>query len=65
MFVQVVAAACIVTADVDIDGIHDSKSISEAEREAIYERLIAHPGVRYGVYVNPSHLPISSRVNLI
>jgi ribonuclease HII len=48
--VQVVAAACIVTDDVDIPAIADSKTITEEDRESIYEELIAHPGVTYAMY---------------
>lgn len=46
---QVVAAACIVTDDVDIAAIADSKTITEENRELIYEELIAHPGVTYAM----------------
>lgn len=47
-----VAAACIVTDDVDIDAIADSKTITtEEDRERIYEVLIAHPGVTYAMYI--------------
>eukprot|EP00892_Ulva_mutabilis_P004512 jgi/Ulvmu1/2432/UM134_0013.1 len=45
----VVAAACIVSTDVHICRIADSKTISEADREKIYEELISHPGVTYGI----------------
>lgn len=59
--VQVVAAACIVTSDVDILGITDSKKIKEEDRERLFGLLSAHPAVRYGMCAPlltraPSHL---------
>ena len=44
------ACACYLPADVDIDGIADSKTITtEKAREAIYEQLREAPGVRYAL----------------
>eukprot|EP00941_MAST-03F_sp_MAST-3F-sp1_P000519 g519.t1 len=42
----VVAAACIIPPDVHIDGIDDSKKISEENREILYEKLISNPKIR-------------------
>ena len=47
----VVAAACVVAPGVAIAGVHDSKYLSEPEREALFEKITAHPGVEYGVGV--------------
>jgi len=41
----VVAGACIIPASVRIPGIDDSKKLTAANREAIYGRLMEHPGV--------------------
>lgn len=58
MRVQVVAAACVVTDDVDITGIADSKSITEENRELIYEELVGHPGVIYATFGSPQLLSV-------
>lgn len=47
----VVAAACVVASDVRIEGIHDSKLLTEPERELLYDALVAHPGVSWAVSV--------------
>eukprot|EP00976_Prorocentrum_cordatum_P080294 1183917-Prorocentrum_minimum.AAC.5 len=39
----VVAAACVVPEGIEIPGVNDSKQLTEAQREEIYEFLIAHP----------------------
>lgn len=49
----VVAAACYIPPHVDIAGIADSKVLSEAMREAIFEELTAHAEVRYAVSIQP------------
>ncbi|TMW66527.1 hypothetical protein Poli38472_004292 [Pythium oligandrum] len=48
----VVAAACYVPLDVCIEGIHDSKKLTEPQREHLYEQLTTHPRVKYAVHVN-------------
>mmetsp|Transcript_17167 Transcript_17167/g.25755 ORF Transcript_17167/g.25755 Transcript_17167/m.25755 type:complete len:315 (+) Transcript_17167:69-1013(+) len=45
----VVAAACHVPLGVEIKGVNDSKKVSEADRESIFEELRKHPKVRYAV----------------
>lgn len=47
----VVAAAAIVSPDVDIPGIQDSKATTEKQREKVYEQLVAHPGVHWAASV--------------
>lgn len=47
----VVAAACFVPVDVEIVGVHDSKKLSEPQREALYAQLTTHPRVRFAVHV--------------
>lgn len=47
---SVVAAAVILPADVEeLPGVFDSKQLSEAEREKLFEELHAVPGIRIGV----------------
>jgi len=50
----VVAAACIIEAGVELEGINDSKTTSEQNREATYETLVNTEGVYWGVAVIPS-----------
>ena len=47
----VVAAACVLEEGVHIAGVHDSKKLNEEEREALFEALTTHPGVKYAVAV--------------
>lgn len=44
-----VAAACIVKTGIVIDGILDSKVVSEEDREAVFEVLVNHPDVIFSV----------------
>ena len=46
----VVAAACIVSPDVCIEGVMDSKLTKEADRERLYEEITKHPGVTFSMY---------------
>lgn len=57
----VVAAACFVPVDVVIEGVHDSKKLSEPQRELLFDRLTAHPRVRFAVHVRVYRLPASRR----
>ena len=60
----VVACACYLPADVGIDGIADSKTITtEKAREAIYEQLRAAPGVRYALA--RADAPLIDDVNIL
>lgn len=60
----VVAACCHVPLDVHIEGIRDSKDITdEDERERIFEQLTTHPRVRFAVHVN-SHTRIDE-INIL
>ena len=43
----VVAAACVIPEHVHIPGVADSKKLSEAQRDAVYEQLCAHPDVQF------------------
>ncbi len=46
----VVAAAVVLPSDVpELPGVFDSKQLSEAEREELFEALYALPGIRIGV----------------
>jgi ribonuclease HII len=47
---SVVAAAVVLPSDVpELPGVFDSKQLSEAEREELFEALYALPGIRIGV----------------
>lgn len=60
----VVAAACIIPPDVFVKGVNDSKKIStEKAREAIYEQLVSHPRVSFGVCVVEA--PEIDRINIL
>ncbi|RHY30863.1 hypothetical protein DYB32_003957 [Aphanomyces invadans] len=48
----VVAAACYIPLDVEIEGIYDSKQLNETQREALFEALTTHKDVQYAVHVN-------------
>lgn len=45
----VVAAACFLPPHVRIEGIQDSKTLSEKRREKVYESLVSHEDVIYDV----------------
>jgi ribonuclease HII len=47
----VVAAACILPEGLFIEGMNDSKQLTSEKREEIYQKLIDHPEVCYGVGV--------------
>ena len=45
----VVAAACHVPLDVDIAYVRDSKKLSAARRELIFQELTKHPQIRWAM----------------
>jgi ribonuclease HII len=50
----VVAAACYIPADIDVDAaglgdVHDSKAVKKEDRERMYDLLINHPFIEFGV----------------
>mmetsp|Transcript_43371 Transcript_43371/g.110974 ORF Transcript_43371/g.110974 Transcript_43371/m.110974 type:complete len:203 (-) Transcript_43371:291-899(-) len=47
----VVAAACCIPEDVVIEGVADSKKLTEAQREAIYEALTGNPRIAWAACV--------------
>ena len=47
----VVAAACILPADVVLPGVNDSKKLDEQQREALFAKLTGDPRVSYAVSV--------------
>jgi ribonuclease HII len=47
----VVAAACIIPADVHLEGIDDSKAMSEQEREQLYAQITSHPRIVWAAWV--------------
>ena len=59
----VVAAACVVPADVHIAGVADSKQLTEEQREALYAALTSHPRVEWSACV-VSHTVIDS-INIL
>lgn len=47
----VVAAACYIAPDANLEGVRDSKQLSPSARRDIYEKLIRHPKVVFAVGV--------------
>ena len=47
----VVAAAVVVPSDVHFEGVDDSKVLTEAQREELYDMLTTHPRVSWAVSV--------------
>lgn len=45
----VVAAACIIPEGIFFEGINDSKQLSPKQRCHLYESLISHPSIVYGI----------------
>ncbi len=46
-----VAAACYLPVDTQIEGIDDSKKLTPARRTKLYQELVANEGVKFGVSV--------------
>lgn len=59
----VVAAACIIPADVVIAGVKDSKLLDHSQREAVYLELVSHPRVEWAVSVQ-DHTVVDS-INIL
>ena len=60
----VVAAACFIPKGTELEGIVDSKLVTKEEtRERLYEQLISHPNVRWGVCI-VDHATID-RINIL
>lgn len=45
----VVAAACHVPLDVDIECVRDSKKLTAARRELVFQELTTHPRIRWAM----------------
>lgn len=45
----VYAAACVIPPGIFFPGINDSKLLSAPKRQALFEAIIAHPSVSYGI----------------
>ena len=45
-----------------LDGICDSKTIKEADREPLYEKIVAHADIRFGMCA-PAHALLVSPPN--
>lgn len=45
----VVAAACVLPRGLQLEGLDDSKKLSEVQREALYEAITTAPGVAWSV----------------
>lgn len=45
----VVASVCMLPEDHTIEGIDDSKLLTQEERESLFKQIIAYPGVIYGI----------------
>ncbi|ETV84945.1 hypothetical protein H257_02840, partial [Aphanomyces astaci] len=61
----VVAAACWIPLEVEIDGIHDSKQLNEAQRDLLFEKLTTHPGIQYAVHNIPMQVNSHTRIDEI
>lgn len=59
----VVAAAVILPKNLDIEGINDSKKLSEKKREKIYEEIINNKDIFYAVGI--SDVDIIEKVNIL
>lgn len=59
----VVAAAVILPKNIDIEGINDSKKLSEKKREKIYEEIINNKDVIYGIGI--SDVDVIEKVNIL
>lgn len=58
----VVAAACIIPENILIVGVNDSKQMTHAQRETIYELMLANPEILIGVgIVEPAEI---DRINI-
>ena len=47
----VVAAACVIPAHIQLAGVNDSKILTEADRETLYEQLTTNPEIEWAVCV--------------
>lgn len=47
----VVAAACYVPFDVEVEGVHDSKKVSKSERDRLFQLLTSHPRIKYSTAI--------------
>ncbi len=45
----VVAAACVFTRDLVLEGVDDSKKLTPKEREEIYQTLVTHPEIDFAI----------------
>ncbi len=59
----VVAAAVILPKDLYIEGINDSKKLSEKKREKIYEEIVNNKEIIYGVGI--SDIDVIEKVNIL
>lgn len=59
----VVASAVILSREINIPGLNDSKKMSRPAREAAFTMLVSHPGVRYAsARVEPDEI---DRINIL
>ena len=55
----VVAAACILPPKICLEGLDDSKKLTAAHREALFEQLTTHPDIVYGIgQVEPEQIDL-------
>ncbi len=59
----VVSACCILPEGLILDGINDSKQLSEEERERFFAILISTPGIEFGI--GQAEAPEIDRVNIL
>eukprot|EP00897_Mesotaenium_endlicherianum_P007387 jgi/Mesen1/6677/ME000343S05848 len=59
----VVAAACVIPSNVFLQGINDSKKLTEVARDKLYEAIISHPEISYAVEVIEA--PVIDNINIL
>lgn len=59
----VVAAAVILPPNIEIEGINDSKKLTEKKREKVFEQLINNPDILYGIGI--SDVDVIEDVNIL
>lgn len=59
----VVAAACMIPPGVIFSGIDDSKKLTEKQREALFDAIVSHPDVLFGLGIVEA--PEIDRINIL
>jgi len=59
----VVAAACYVPPHIVIDGVGDSKALTEEQREDCFRQLTSHPKILFGISIQDNH--VIDKINIL